>query len=310
MRVHLSLFDSLPKALIRNLNPRPTHPANTPPLCQGEMRAAALLGRAAGSRVVRPGLAGAASGVPGGLLHQVRRSSRAAATAPAAALLPRRCHHHHHHHRRRRVLLLPAASAAATLGGGPAGRREQRRGFLGGRSNDSYQLRPPVNLGFCIVPQQTAYVVERLGKFSQVLEPGFCLLVPFLDKVAYAHSLKEMAVPVPGQSAITRDNVTIQIDGVLYVKIVDPYKASYGVENVLFALSQIAQTTMRSELGKISLDKTFEERELLNSKIVDSINEAAGALVFLVFPPSRWGNKTDQLCARFLFSLCLRGLVL
>ena len=204
-------------------------------------------------------------------LRHVRWSSLAAAAAPAAAaVLPRRSQHLQHRHPR---LLLPGLGAAA----GSTVRREQRHGFFSGRGDDSYQLRPPINLGFCIVPQQTAYVVERLGKFSKVLEPGFCLLVPFLDKVAYAHSLKEMAVPVPGQSAITRDNVTIQIDGVLYVKIVDPYKASYGVENVLFALSQIAQTTMRSELGKISLDKTFEERELLNSKIVDSINEAAGA---------------------------------
>tara|TARA_B100000780_G_scaffold262250_1_gene215242 strand:- start:50 stop:1006 length:957 start_codon:yes stop_codon:yes gene_type:complete len=138
-----------------------------------------------------------------------------------------------------------------------------------------YRQSTPINLGFVVVPQQSAYVVERLGKFSQILEPGLNFLIPFVDKVSYAHSLKEMAVPVAGQSAITKDNVTIQIDGVLYVRVTDPEKASYGVENVLFALSQIAQTTMRSELGKISLDKTFEERALLNEKIVESINKAA-----------------------------------
>ena len=159
--------------------------------------------------------------------------------------------------------------------------QQQTRSFLGGLSsspNDGgqmYRQSTPINLGFVVVPQQSAYVVERLGKFSQILEPGLNFLIPFVDKVSYAHSLKEMAVPVAGQSAITKDNVTIQIDGVLYVRVTNPEKASYGVENVLFALSQIAQTTMRSELGKISLDKTFEERALLNEKIVESINKAA-----------------------------------
>lgn len=170
----------------------------------------------------------------------------------------------------------------------------------------------PVNIGFCVVPQQTAYVIERLGKYSmvslvhtdcalarvsshillsyvssksihlqsprprhQTLDPGLNFLIPFVDNVAYAHSLKETAVPVANQSAVTKDNVTIQIDGVLYVRVTDPYKASYGVENVLFALSQIAQTTMRSELGKKSLDDVFQERELLNQRIVRSINAAA-----------------------------------
>lgn len=134
---------------------------------------------------------------------------------------------------------------------------------------------PPTNFGFVVVPQQSAFVIEQLGQFHKVLDPGFHFLIPFVHKVAYVHSLKEMALPIPGQSAITLDNVHIQIDGVLYVKVTDPKKASYGVQNVLFALSQLAQTTMRSELGKISLDKTFADREQLNKNIVKSINEAS-----------------------------------
>ena len=127
------------------------------------------------------------------------------------------------------------------------------------------------------MPQQTAFIVERLGKFHAVLEPGLHFLVPLADSIAYVHSLKEEAISVSSQQAITKDNVSIVIDGVLYAKIDDPYKASYGVENVRYALMQLAQTTMRSELGKISLDKTFEERETLNVNIVQSINNAAAS---------------------------------
>eukprot|EP00924_Labyrinthula_sp_SR-Ha-C_P015068 snap_masked-scaffold_9-processed-gene-7.39-mRNA-1 protein AED:0.02 eAED:0.02 QI:0/-1/0/1/-1/1/1/0/313 len=133
------------------------------------------------------------------------------------------------------------------------------------------------NFGIQVVPQQTAYVVERLGKFQKTLPPGLHLLVPFVDKISYIHSLKETPIPIPNQQAITQDNVTISIDGVLYVKIVSPEDASYGVNNVLFAVTQLAQTAMRSELGKITLDKTFEERETLNQKIVRTINEASKA---------------------------------
>jgi len=134
-------------------------------------------------------------------------------------------------------------------------------------------LPPPI--GFAMVPQQRAYVVERFGKFQKVLEPGLHFMVPIIDRVAYVHSLKEEAIPIVSQQAITRDNVTIGIDGVLYIRIVDPYAASYGVEDPLFAVSQIAQTTMRSELGRMKLDETFEERDNLNQSIVKAINTAA-----------------------------------
>lgn len=127
------------------------------------------------------------------------------------------------------------------------------------------------------VPQQEAWVVERMGKFHRILEPGLNLLLPIIDKVKYVQSLKEIAIDVPKQSAITSDNVTLSIDGVLYLRILDPYLASYGVEDPEFAITQLAQTTMRSELGKISLDKVFRERENLNIGIVDAINKAAEA---------------------------------
>jgi len=125
------------------------------------------------------------------------------------------------------------------------------------------------------VPQNRAFVVERFGKYNKTMVAGLNVLVPFIDKVAYDQSLKEHAFDVPSQAAITKDNISLVVDGVLYLKLLDPYKASYGVDNYVYAVSQLAQTTMRSEIGKIDLDKTFEERESLNINIVNAINTAS-----------------------------------
>ena len=125
------------------------------------------------------------------------------------------------------------------------------------------------------VPQNRAYVIERFGKYNKTLEAGMNVIVPFVDAVAHDRSLKEQAHDVPSQGAITKDNISLTVDGVLYFRVVDPYKASYGVEDYVFAVQQLAQTTMRSEIGKIELDKTFEERDQLNANIVNSINDAA-----------------------------------
>ncbi len=126
-----------------------------------------------------------------------------------------------------------------------------------------------------VVPQRTVYIVERLGKFSSTLEAGFHILVPFIDRVAYKHSLKEMVIDVPPQTCITKDNIQVEVDGILYMQIVDPIKASYGINNYVFASTQLAQTTMRSEIGKIDLDRTFEEREKINYEIVAALDKAA-----------------------------------
>jgi len=126
------------------------------------------------------------------------------------------------------------------------------------------------------VPQNQAYVVERFGKYNKTMIAGLNFLVPFIDKVSYDRTLKEQAVDVPSQGAITRDNISLVVDGVLYLKVIDPYKASYGVDDYVYAVTQLAQTTMRSEIGKIELDKSFKEREVLNTNIVAAINEAAG----------------------------------
>lgn len=125
------------------------------------------------------------------------------------------------------------------------------------------------------VPQNRGWVIERFGKFQSTKEAGLNFIIPFIDKISADRSLKEQAYDIPGQSAITKDNISLHVDGVLYFRVLDPYKATYGVEDYVFAVTQIAQTTMRSEIGKIDLDKTFEERDMLNSKIVTAINEAA-----------------------------------
>ncbi|TMS58792.1 SPFH/Band 7/PHB domain protein [Imbroritus primus] len=135
--------------------------------------------------------------------------------------------------------------------------------------------------GVKIVPQQHAWVVERLGKYHATLSPGLTIIVPFIDRVAYKHILKEIPLDVPSQICITRDNTQLQVDGVLYFQVTDPMKASYGSSNFVLAITQLAQTTLRSIIGRLELDKTFEEREYINHSIVNALDEAA----------SNWGVK-------------------
>jgi len=125
-----------------------------------------------------------------------------------------------------------------------------------------------------VVPQRNAYVVERLGKYSRTLDAGFHILLPFLDRISARHSLKEQVIDVASQMCITRDNIAIEIDGVLFLQVLDPMRASYGVTNYFAAVSQLAQTTLRSEIGKMDLDRSFEERDSINSNIVDALDKA------------------------------------
>ncbi|XP_044716167.1 SPFH domain/band 7 family protein [Hirsutella rhossiliensis] len=143
----------------------------------------------------------------------------------------------------------------------------------------SYFQKPrlPANTIVRFVPQQTAWIVERMGKFNRILEPGLAILAPFIDRIAYVKSLKEVAIEIPSQSAITADNVTLELDGVLYTRVFDAYKASYGVEDAEYAISQLAQTTMRSEIGQLTLDHVLKERAALNTNITAAINDAAEA---------------------------------
>ena len=129
--------------------------------------------------------------------------------------------------------------------------------------------------GIKVVPQQTAWVVERLGKFHAVLSPGLNFIIPFIDRVAYRHSLKEIPLDTPSQVCITRDNTQLTVDGVLFFQVTDPQRASYGTSNYIIAVTQLAQTTLRSVVGKMELDKTFEERDLINKSVVSAIDEAA-----------------------------------
>ncbi|KAJ3255709.1 hypothetical protein HK103_006076 [Boothiomyces macroporosus] len=143
----------------------------------------------------------------------------------------------------------------------------------------------PMNTVVKFVPQQEAWIVERMGKFHSILSPGLAILLPFLDTIKYVKNLKEVAVAIPSQSAITQDNVTLALDGVLYYKIFDAYKASYGIDDCEYAITQLAQTTMRAEIGQMTLDKTLAERSHLNQRIVQSMNQAA----------SEWGIQ----CLRY-----------
>jgi len=135
-----------------------------------------------------------------------------------------------------------------------------------------------------VVPQKTVFIIERLGKYSGTLEAGFHILIPFIDRIAYKHSMKEMVIDVPPQSCITKDNIGVEVDGILYLQITDPVKASYGVDNYIFASTQLAQTTMRSEVGRIELDRTFEERDKINQEIVMAVDKAAAP----------WGLKVTR----------------
>jgi regulator of protease activity HflC (stomatin/prohibitin superfamily) len=135
-----------------------------------------------------------------------------------------------------------------------------------------------------VVPQRTAIIVERLGKFRAVFGAGFQVLIPFIDKVRYRHTLKEQAIDVASQICITRDNIAVEVDGILYLQVLDPQKASYGIDNYRFASIQIAQTTMRSVIGKLELDKTFEERESINATIVAAVDKASDP----------WGVKVSR----------------
>ncbi|WP_084523897.1 SPFH domain-containing protein [Adhaeribacter aquaticus] len=126
-----------------------------------------------------------------------------------------------------------------------------------------------------VVPQRTVFIVERLGKYNGSLEAGFHIIIPFIDKITYKHTLKEQAIDVASQTCITRDNILVEVDGILYLQVIDPPKASYGIDNYRFAAIQIAQTTMRSVVGKLELDRTFEERETINASIVNAVDVAS-----------------------------------
>ncbi|CAG8708265.1 9686_t:CDS:10 [Dentiscutata erythropus] len=133
----------------------------------------------------------------------------------------------------------------------------------------------PRNTIINFVPQQEAWIIERFGKFDRLLQPGLAIVIPFIERIKYIKSLKEICLNIPTQSAITQDNVTLELDGVLYIKVVEPYKASYGVEDAEYAIAQLAQTTMRAEIGQMTLDRTLAERSHLNANIVDAINSAS-----------------------------------
>ena len=132
-----------------------------------------------------------------------------------------------------------------------------------------------ISMSVKIVPQQHAWIKERFGKYAGTLSPGLRIIIPFMEKVAYKHSLKEIPLDVPSQICITRDNTQLQVDGILYFQVTDPMRASYGSSNYIMAVTQLAQTSLRSVIGKLELDKTFEERDMINAQVVNAIDEAA-----------------------------------
>ena len=132
-----------------------------------------------------------------------------------------------------------------------------------------------ISMSVKIVPQQHAWIKERFGKYADTLSPGLRIIIPFIEKVAYKHSLKEIPLDVPSQVCITRDNTQLQVDGILYFQVTDPMRASYGSSNYIMAVTQLAQTSLRSVIGKLELDKTFEERDMINAQVVNAIDEAA-----------------------------------
>jgi regulator of protease activity HflC (stomatin/prohibitin superfamily) len=137
---------------------------------------------------------------------------------------------------------------------------------------------------FKVVPQRSVYIVERLGKYSRTLDAGFHILIPFVDRISYKQNLKEQAIDVASQICITKDNIAVEVDGILYIQVVDPLKASYGIDNYKFAVIQISQTTMRSIIGRMELDKTFEERDTVNATIVEAVDKAS----------EPWGIKVSR----------------
>ena len=139
-------------------------------------------------------------------------------------------------------------------------------------------------LTFKVVPQRSVYIIERLGKYSRSLHAGFHILIPFIDRIAYKQNLKEQAIDVASQMCITKDNIAVEVDGILYIQVIDPQKASYGIDNYKFAIIQLAQTTMRSIIGRMELDKTFEERETVNATIVEAVDKAS----------EPWGLKVSR----------------
>ena len=158
-----------------------------------------------------------------------------------------------------------------------------------------------------VVPQQNAWVVERLGRFHAVLPPGPNLLIPFIDNVAYRHSLKEIPLDVPSQVCITRDNTQLQVDGILYFQVTDAMRASYGSSNYIMAITQLCQTTLRSVIGKMELDKTFEERDMINGLVVSALDDAASSSALTTSPLIM--SRSSKVLSSSILPMTLRSVV-